>query len=310
MYPRRDMKLFRGISVLSLVIVTVSACGFLKRGGGDDGGAEGGLAAVDEAGAGTTPPPAAGAAANEQDIARFPDEAKLADVAATVKRPYNVRDAPPAGGVVGGVNPGQGVTQVATRGNYTLITFDDAKQGKKLMGWVHKDAFVPQAADAGIVEPKCATGEVALISDNQGFCGKACDKDSDCAPDKAGQPQACHGSAAKFVKGKAGDSVQVCTVFHPHDAGAAKPDAGAVTTLDAGTPPADAGGNKLAAQSVMIAPSQLGACPDNAHLVKKDNKCHVKCPKAADCDKFAAPRFCGKCDGVAVCNTERNFCPN
>jgi hypothetical protein len=300
------MKLFRGISVLSLVLVTVSACSFLKKGGGDDGGAEGGMAAADEAGAATTPPPAAGAAANEDDIARFPDEAKLPDVPATVRRPYNVRDAPPAGGIVAGVNPGQGVTTIATRGNYTLITFDDAKSGKKLMGWVHKDAFVPQTTDAGIVEPKCATGEIALISDNAGICGKPCDKDGDCP-----SGQACHGSAAKFVKGKAGDSVQICTAFHPHDAGAAKPDAGgAVTPVDAGGQVADAGGSKLQPQSVMIAPSQMGQCPDNAHLVKKDNKCHVKCPKAADCDKFAAPRFCGKCDGVAVCNAERNFCPN
>lgn len=316
MYPRRDMKLFRGISVLSLIVVTVSACDFIKslKGGGDDGGAEGGMAAVaDEAGAATTPPPSAGAAANEQDIARFPDEAKLPDVPATVRRPYNVRDAPPAGGVVGGVTPGQAVTTIATRGNYTLIMFDDAKSSKKLMGWVHKDAFVGQAPDAGIVEPKCGTGEIALIADNQGFCGKACAKDGDCTPDKGGQPQACQGSAAKFNKGKAGDSVTVCTVFHPHDAGAAtpKPDAGsAVTTVDAGTGAVDAGGSKLAAQTVMIAPSQLGACADNAALVKKDNKCHIKCPKAADCDKFPAPRFCGKCDGVAVCNVDRNFCPN
>ena len=127
------------------------------------------------------------------------------------------------------------------------------------------------------------------------------------------QKKTCHGSAAKFNKGKPGDSVQVCTVFHPHDAGAAtpKPDAGSpLTTVDAGAPPAaDAGGggSKLAPQSVMIAPSQLGVCPDNAHLVKKDNKCHLKCPKPTDCDKFK-PAFCGKCDGVAVCNAERNFC--
>jgi hypothetical protein len=300
------MKLFRGISVISLVIVTVSACSFLKK-GGDDGGAEGGLAAADEAGAATTPPPAAGAAANEDDIARFPDEAKLPDVPATVRRPYNVRDAPPAGGIVAGVNPGQGVTTMATRGNYTLITFDDARSGKKLMGWVHKDAFVPQIADAGIVEPKCAAGEIALISDNAGICGKACDKDADCP-----SGQACHGSAAKFNKGKAGDSVQVCTVFHPHDAGAggAKPDAGSVvTTVDAGIPAADAG-SKLAPQTVVVAPSQMGACPDNAVLVKKDNKCHVKCPKAADCDKFNPKGFCGTCDGQRVCSPDRGFCGN
>jgi hypothetical protein len=180
------------------------------------------------------------------------------------------------------------------------------------MGWVHKDAFVPQAPDAGgIIEPKCATGEIALVVDNHGECGKACLKDGDCQ-----SGQACHGSAAKLVKGKAGDSVQVCTVFHPHDAGAAKPDAGggAVTTLDAGggtpTVTIDAGGSAIPAQTTMIAAPTNGKCADNASLVAKDGKCHVKCPKAVDCDKFPAPRFCGKCGGVAVCNPERNFCPN
>lgn len=299
------MKLFRGISFLSLALVTVTACSFLKK-GGDDGGVEAGAAAAEEAGAAATPPPAAGAAANEDDIARFPDETKMNDAAATVRRPYNVRDAPPAGAVVAGVNPGQGVTQVASRGTYVLITFDDAKQAKKLMGWVHKDAFLPQAADAGIAEPKCAAGEIGLVVDNHGECGKACDKDGDCPTG-----QACHGSAAKYVKGKAGDSVQVCTVFHPHDAGAPAKDAGsAVTPVDAGAGAVDAGGSKLAPQTAMIAPSQLGVCPDNAALVKKDNKCHIKCPKAADCDKFTPKGFCGTCDGNRVCNAERGFCGN
>jgi hypothetical protein len=298
------MKLFRGLSALSLVVVTVTACSFLKKGGGDDGGAEGGMAADDEAGAATTPPPAAGAAANENDIARFPDETKLADVAATVKRPYNVRDTPPAGGIVAGVNPGQGVTQVATRGNYTLITFDDAKQGQKLMGWVHKDAFAPQVADAGISDPKCTVaGETALVSDNTGFCGKVCTQRSDCATGYS-----CRGSAQKWDKGKAGDTVKVCVVFERTDAGTTATDAGAVTTVDAATPAVDAGGNKLAPQSVIVAPSQMGACPDNAVLVKKDNKCHIKCPKAADCEKFKG--FCGTCDGNRVCSPDRGFCAN
>lgn len=301
------MKLFRGITLLTLVLATTSACDFIKKlkGGGDeDAAAEGGVAAAEDAGAPETPPPAPGVAANEDDIARFPDETKMNDAAATVRRPYNVRDAPPAGAIVSGVNPGQGVTQVASRGPYVLITFDDAKQGKKLMGWVHKDAFVPQAVDAGIAEPKCAAGEIGLVVDNHGECGKACDKDGDCPTG-----QACKGSAAKYVKGKAGDSVQVCTVFHPHDAGTPAKDAGgAVTTVDAGATAVDAGGNKLAPQTVMIAPSQLGVCPDNAHLVKKDNKCHMKCPKNNICDPFKGT--CGRCDGVAVCVAERNFCQN
>jgi hypothetical protein len=303
------MKLFRGISVLSLVLVTVSACSFLKKGGGDDGGAEGGMAAADEAGAATTPPPAAGAAANEQDIARFPDETKMNDVAATVKRPYNVRDAPPAGAIVAGVNPGQGVTQMASRGNYVLIAFDDAKQGKKLMGWVHKDAFTPQAPDAGIADPKCTAPEVALVSDNTGFCGKPCAQDSECSPDKAGQPQACHGSAAKWDKGKAStDTIKVCTVFHPHDAGAPAKDGGSIMQQrdGGGLTAADAGAGGLPLQTAMIAPPTDGKCPENAHLVKKDKQCHMRCPVNAICKDPA--KYCGKCDGVSVCNAERGFC--
>ena len=221
-----------------------------------------------------------------------------------MKRPYNVRDAPPAGGIVAGVRPGQGVTQMASRGNYMLIAFDDAATSKKLMGWVHKDAFVPQVADAGITDPKCTVaGEVALVSDNTGICGKVCTQDSDC-----GSGLACHGSAAKWVAGKAGDAVKVCTVHQVHDAGAAKPDAGVVTTVDAGAAAVDAGGSKLAPQTVMVAPSNMGVCPDNAALVKKDNKCHIKCPKASDCDKFNPKGFCGNCAGERVCSPDRGFC--
>lgn len=299
------MKLFRGLTVLSLILVTSSACDMLKKKGADDGGAEGGMAAADEAGAATTPAPAAGAAANEDDIARFPDEAKLDNVAATVKRPYNVRDAPPAGAIVAGVNNGQGVSQVASRGSYFLITFDDAKQGKKLMGWVHKDAFLPMAVDAGLVEPKCAAGEVALYGDTP-FCGKVCDKETACP-----SGQACHGSAAKWNKGKAGEAVQVCTVY-AHDAGATPTDGGSklVTTLDAGglTTAIDAGGGSgLPAQTALVQAPTNGKCADNAAMVKKDSKCHLKCPQASVC---GSKGFCGKCDGVAVCNEVRNFCGN
>lgn len=308
------MKLFRGVTVLSLILAAVpvlGACDLLKKKTGDDAGADGATAAAEDAGAAPTPTPAAGLAANEDDIARFPDETKLENVAATAKRQYNVRDAPPAGAIVAGLSNGQAVTQIASRQKYFLITFDDAKQGKKLMGWVHGDAFLAAPAENTVVEPKCATGEVALMGDTP-FCGKICDKDADCP-----SGQACKGSAAKWNKGKAGDSVTVCTVFHAHDAGAAPPaqDAGGglklVTTLDAGQAPVvvDAGGGAkpIPTPTTDIVPAVDGKCAPGFVVVKKDGKCHKLCPKPADC---RAAFFCGKCDGQNTCNDVRNFCPN
>lgn len=298
------MKLFRGVTVLSLILA-VGACDLLKKKGGDDAGADGATAAAEDAGATPTPTPAAGLAANEDDIARFPDETKLDNVAATAKRQYNVRDAPPAGAIVAGLNNGQAVTQIASRQKYFLITFDDAKQGKKLMGWVHGDAFVPAAVDAGLVEPKCGTGEVALMGDTP-FCGKVCDKDGDCP-----SGQACKGSAAKWNKGKAGDSVTVCTVFHAHDAGAAPATDGGglklVTTLDAGQTAIDAGAKTIPTPTTDIVPAVDGHCAPGFVIVKKDGKCHKLCPKPSDC---RAAFYCGKCDGQNTCNDVRNYCSN
>lgn len=304
------MKIFRGVTVLSLIL-SVSACDFIKqklgKGEAEEAGADAATAELEEAGAAPTPTPAAGLATNEDDIARFPDETKLENVAATAKRQYNVRDAPPAGAVVAGLVPGQAVTQIASRQKYFLITFDDAKQNKKLMGWVHGDAFLAAPAENAAVEPKCASGEIALMGDTA-FCGKVCAKDADCP-----SGQACKGSAAKWNKGKAGDSVTVCTVFAVHDAGAPAADAGGgglklVTTLDAGQPAAlDAGAKPIPTPTTDIVPAVDGKCAPGFVVVKKDGKCHKLCPKPADC---RAAFFCGKCDGQNTCNDVRNFCPN
>ncbi len=305
------MKIFRGVTVLSLIL-SVSACDFIKqklgKGEAEEAGADAATATAEDAGAAPAPTPAAGLAANEDDIARFPDETKLENVAATAKRQYNVRDAPPAGALVAGLAPGQAVTQIASRQKYFLITFDDAKQGKKLMGWVHGDAFLAAPAENTAIEPKCAAGETALMGDSA-FCGKVCAKDADCP-----SGQACKGSAAKWNKGKAGDSVTVCTVFAVHDAGApAAADAGGgglklVTTLDAGQPAAiDAGAKPIPTPTTDIVPAVDGKCAPGFVVVKKDGKCHKLCPKPADC---RAAFYCGKCDGQNTCNDVRNFCPN
>lgn len=309
------MKLTRAATILSL-LVAVPACDFIKEKlgkGEEDAGDDGAVAAADaDASAAPAPTEDAPLATNEDDIARFPDETKLENVSATIKRTFNVRDAPPAGTLVATVNNGQAVTQVASRleGKYFLITFDDAKTSKKLMGWVHSSAFVGAAVDAGIIEPKCATGEVALFGDTP-FCGKVCEKDADCA-----SGQACKGSAAKWNKGKAGDSVTVCTAVHVHDAGAPAADAGGgggglklVTTLDAGQTAVDAGGGAktIPTPKTDIVDAVDGKCAPGFVIVKKDGRCHKLCPKPADC---RAAFFCGKCDGNNVCNNERNYCPN
>lgn len=89
-------------------------------------------------------------ATNEGDIARFPDETSIADEEESFLRAYNVREAPPAGAVITGLNKGTMVTKIASRDRFFLILFDDPKAfGSKQMGWVHRDAFSAVSPDAG-----------------------------------------------------------------------------------------------------------------------------------------------------------------
>jgi hypothetical protein len=297
--------LFRATFVLSLVLI-IASCNLLKKKGADDGGADG-ATATEEVDAAPPPPPAA-LAANEDDVVRFPDETAIADVTATVQRPYNVREAPITGKVVGGLSKGQTATQKAKRQAYVLVVFDQG--GQKLMGWIHQDAFSAVLTDAGIVAPKCAAGETALFSDGP-FCGRVCAKDADCPA-----PTACKGTSNKWANGKAGAQVTVCTVFHPHDAGAPPPppppaDAGTAPKPDAAAPPADAGtapppdaGASLIPQDDVVPPP----CPIGFLLVNKDKKCHRLCVSDQfGCRKTATQR-CIKCQGVKVCAATNNDC--
>jgi hypothetical protein len=301
--------LVRGSTALALVMFVVSCSGLLKKKGeGEEAGVEDAapVAVVDaDAAAAPAPAPAPAAlATNEGDVARFPDETKLADVPATLQRTYNVREAPPNGVVIAGLAKGTAVTQIAQRSTSFLITFDNAKApGTKLMGWVHRDAFSAVIQDAGPLV--CPTGEIALFGDTP-FCGKLCSEDKDCPTG-----QACKGQASKLLaNGKAGDGVTVCTIFHPHDAGAppAPPppvvvDAGGgklVVVPDAGLPKVvvlvDAGPLPPAPAGDVVAPTG-GKCPGGFELIKKTGKCHRACPggpTAGQC-KNAKP-FCIKCD--------------
>lgn len=307
----RTQVLRRLLSLGALTLVVVN-CGLLKK-GGEDAGDDGAAVVVAAADAAAVPVAPAAIATNEGDVARFPDETKLADVAAVLQRSYNVREAPPAGTLIVGLNKGTAVTQIASRDKYFLITFDNPKApGTRLMGWVHKDAFSATIVDAGI--PTCAVGEVLLVGD-QPFCAKPCNADAECP---AGQ--ACKGSGTRLLSsGKSGDNVQVCTVFHPHDAGSPTPtptvvDSGAPAVKDAGTTPAvvDAGPAPTPpgpASDVVAA--QGGACPANFILVKKTNKCHRPCPlgpTGGECKN--KPAFCIKCDNDTkkVCAESQTQC--
>jgi hypothetical protein len=299
--------LFRGAFCASLALLIVS-CGLLKK-KGDEGDAAAEASTAEVADAAPTPPPAA-LANNEADIARFPDETKLDNVAATFARSYNVREAPPAGTLIAGLNKGTAVTQIASRDKYFLILFDDpAAAGQKKMGWVHGDAFNTNV----ITTIKCGPGDTALITGSEApFCGKVCAADSDCPGG-----QNCKGQANKFTNGKAGAAVQVCTVFHAHDAGpgpspvatdgglsvVVKKDAGLVTTQDSGPAP----GPTPVAGDIAAPP-----CAAGFTLVAKTNKCHRNCPggpTAGQCTN--AKSVCIKCDsqgGVKICADSRDAC--
>jgi hypothetical protein len=293
--------LSRAAALLAFVMLILS-CGLLNKKGGDDGGAE--AAVADIADTGTTPAPVA-LAANEGDVARFPDEVKLANVPAVFQRSYNIRESPPAGVVISGLTKGVPVTQIAQRDRYFLILFEKPGQpGVKFMGWVHKDAFSAVVADAGPLV--CAAGEIALFGDTP-FCGRLCNADGECP---AGQ--ACKGSAAKLTKdGKGGDSVTVCTTFIPHDAGAPPPppppppdagkipppppDSGAKVLVDSGPPPPPPSGADIVAKVGGACPAGYVTATNKAKDI--DGKCHRPCQNFCPNTK----NFCIKCDNVMVC---------
>lgn len=294
------MRILSRVATVLVCVMLVTSCRLLQKKMGDDAGAEAsvGTEVVDAA-----PAPTPGVLAeNEGDVARFPDEEKLADVPATLLRPYNVREAPPAGTVVTGLGKGTSVKQLAKRDRYVLVTFEKpGAKGTTLMGWVHRDAFSAVVQDAGPLV--CPTGEIALFGDTP-FCGKVCGSDSDCLSTPT--TQACKGQANKLQNGKAGDAVRVCTVYHPHDAGAPVPvvDAGKpVTSPDAGKAVVDAG--PAPSTSDVVAPVG-GACQPGFVLVKKTNKCHRSCASGPS----ACKKVCIKCDpdSKKVCADDREQC--
>ncbi|CAN5880521.1 hypothetical protein BH11MYX4_BH11MYX4_37210 [soil metagenome] len=293
---------FRGASrnlfILSVVsLAGMASCGLFKKKGADEADA-GEDAAVAEVVDAAPPPAAAPIAANVDDVARFPDEKPIENVAATIQRTSNVREIPGVGKVVASLAKGGTVTQVAQRGTAFLVVFDNPKDQKRLMGWVGQESFTALTVDAGIKVLTCTAPEVPLVSDGP-FCGRTCAADTDCP---AGQ--ACKGAANKFTNARLGDAVRVCTVFSP------VPPPAASTAVPAGrgplippTPPAPP--VVIPIPNADISDAVGGKCPVGFTLVSKDLKCHKNCT-VGQCR--AASRFCTPCNGTTVCTTSLTFC--
>ena len=310
-----------------LLLAAASSCDELKKklgGGGADAAADAALAVAEVPD--SAPPPAVGPiAANEDDVARFPDEKKNDPaVPATIQRVANVREVPAVGKLVASLPKGAAVLQHSQRDTFYVVSFDDPKTpGRRLMGWVTQDAFAGgTVVDAGVKPLVCPPPAIALFSDTA-FCGRVCAKDSECP---AGQ--VCNGSAAKLKNGKPSDSVTVCAAQVTHDAGAPSAilaDAGGLVgpgglkglglLLDAGAKPAtvDAAAPPPPpppppSGDLDVVDPAGGKCAAGFLLVPKDGKCHRLCPGFKEC-KQAATQRCVACGaGIKVCSAVNGLC--
>lgn len=311
---KRSFALF---ALLSLVSVSLVHC--RKNKGGED-------ASIEPASSDTATPepppssaPTAPLASNADDIARFGEETKLADVQGTVvTATANARESPPNGPLVSILPKGTVVTQIAQRDAYVLATFNNPKNASELlMGWIFapavggaapspialnkSDASVVVRKDAGVaplpVPTSCPAG-LTLVMVDLPTCAKICAEDKECPTG-----QACKGSANKIVNGKAGDGVTTCVVYHhtSHDAGTPTPtpikDAAAPTptpTPDAAVAPAATGPE---------VPAVGGKCPATYVLVAKDGKCHRDCTAGAGvCGAARCTKKCGTTQSVCLVN--------
>lgn len=307
-------RLSRGAAAL-LLLAAIANCDALKKKAGD-AGADAATATADIPD--SAPPVAPGpAAANEDDIARFPDETKL-EVASTIQRNSNAREVPSVGKLVASLPKGTAVTQVAQRDKYFLVVFDDARTpGRKLMGWVIQDAFSPlPTSDAGVKPLTCTAPDVPLFSDTA-FCGRTCTKDADC-----GAGHVCKGTASLLKNGRPEGNVTVCSAFVTHDAGAPAmtiADAGGASpgrlsalygSLDAGAKPADPGTTPppAAGGDLDIVDPVSGKCAAGFFLVPKDKKCHRLCPTFVECKNPSTKRCVGCGTGIKVCAAASGLC--
>jgi hypothetical protein len=81
-------------------------------------------------------------ASNAGDVTRYDDEIPLGPDATIAKDKTPARRAPGTGAVVATLPTGTEVTKLSTRGNDTLIVFDDPKESTgRLMGWVPESSL-------------------------------------------------------------------------------------------------------------------------------------------------------------------------
>ncbi len=252
-------------------------------------------------------------AANADDVARFGEEVKLADVPATVTTPSaNIRESPPNGPLVSIVPRGTPVVEIASRDAYFLVTFDNPrKAGERLMGWVFGASIGQGPAviktvdggrvDAAVPPPKppptsCGPG-ITLVMGDQPFCARLCEKDSECLPG-----QACKGSANRIVNGRAGDAVTTCVAYHHIDGGAPKVvDAAAPpVAVDAAVPPKVDAAAPTPVPAGPEVPAVGGKCDAGYVFLAKDGKCHRDCS--------ASPGACGGARCTKKCNTPVPIC--
>ena len=285
-------------SVVSLVALTSTGCGLLKKKGEDDAGAADEAGAVDEAGtAAADAAPATPAAANVADVARFPDEVPVANVVATIARPTNVRDIPAVGKISASLAKGGQVTEISQRGTAFLVTFTNPTTQAQLMGWVGQEAFTAlPPTDAGIRQLSCGTPEVAVHVDTD-ICVRVCKVDGDCP-----NGTICRGTspqAFKIVGGKLTEATNICLP------GSVAVVPTAVATATTTAPPV--------LNLPDVAPSSGGRCPAGA-LVGKDLQCHRSCSNVGGGINACRAGFrCLKCPTISssVCVANANaatFC--
>jgi hypothetical protein len=79
--------------------------------------------------------------ANANDVTRYPYEKKLKDVPATLHKDGVVRKSPPDGTPITTLSSGTTVTQIAETSGAFLVTYDEPRSGKRMMGWITENAF-------------------------------------------------------------------------------------------------------------------------------------------------------------------------
>jgi hypothetical protein len=133
----------------------------------------------------TSPGTDISSAVNASSVWRYEDESRLTQSTSKLRdAPTVARTAPYSEEVVAVVSNGAAVTEIAREGDWYLVLFNDPRDihsGKRMAGWIYKDAILGPAADIAGTSPvnNCHSGEVHVLADNT--CRLACAHDTDCA---------------------------------------------------------------------------------------------------------------------------------